>query len=161
MDRLLISTVKLKYILFTLIVGAVGGIGYYGISPLFKNVRLDEVSPVVEIKDGDQEDVAQKSAAVLGTLAHPASGSVRIIENEGKTYVRYENFKTINGPDLFVYLSKDKDAKDFVNLGALKATEGNINYKIPENVNINDYQYALVWCRQFGVLFNSADLSVL
>ena len=148
---------KLKYILFVLIVLAIGGIGYYGISPLFKNISLDEAVPTLEIKD---REVLQKSAAVVGTLAHPSSGSVKIVESEGKTYIRYENFKTINGPDLFVYLSKDRDAKDFVNLGVLKATEGNINYEVPAGVNINDYPYALVWCRLFGVLFNSADLSI-
>ncbi|MDP3726552.1 MAG: DM13 domain-containing protein [bacterium] len=147
---------KLRYILFVLIVGTLGGIAYYGISPLFKNIRLDELAPATETKN---TELLQKSAAVIGTLAHPASGSVRIIKDSKKMYLRYENFKTINGPDLFVYLSKDKDATNFVNLGSLKATEGNINYEIPANVNINDYQYALTWCRQFGVLFNSADLS--
>ncbi len=96
---------------------------------------------------------------VIGTAGHPASGTVRIVEADDKKYVRYENFKTINGPDIYVYLAKDLDAKEFVNLGRVRATEGNINYEIPAEVNVTDYPYVLTWCEAFGVLFNYADIS--
>lgn len=86
---------------------------------------------------------------------------VRLIETEAGTVLRYENFETINGPDLFVYLAKDLEATDFVNLGDLKGTEGNANYSVPAGVDIKDYKYEMVWCKQFGVLFNYADLSDL
>lgn len=98
------------------------------------------------------------AVAIIGTKGHPAEGQVRIVSSGGKQYVRYENFKTINGPDLVVYLSKDLEAKQYVSLGKLKATEGNINYDIPSGVNVSDYKYALVWCDAFSVLFNSAEL---
>ena len=98
-------------------------------------------------------------AEVTGTAGHPASGTVRVIEADGKRYVRYENFKTINGPDLYVYLAKDLDAKEFVDLGKVKATEGNINYEIPTGIDTSEYHYVLTWCKAFGVLFNHADLS--
>jgi hypothetical protein len=97
-------------------------------------------------------------APLVGTSGHPASGTARVVTVGGKSYVRYENFKTINGPDIFVYLSKDLAASDFVNLGKVKATEGNVNYEIPANVNPADYPYVLIWCRAFGVLFNSAKV---
>lgn len=129
-------------------------IAYYLISPLFITVQLDESSPIA------MEEVSSPSpsAQIFGTPGHSASGEVRIIETEGQRYLRYENFQTINGPDLFVYLSKDLDATDFVNLGRLKATEGNINYEIPAEVNISDYPYALIWCKAFSTLFNYAEL---
>ncbi|MBI2048057.1 MAG: DM13 domain-containing protein [Parcubacteria group bacterium] len=166
---------NLKYILLTIVGIALLGIAYYGISPLFRNIELNEVDPSLpqpteasqEVKSIPQtreiklEESVIKSAPVIGTAGHPASGAARIVESEGKKYLRYEDFKTINGPDLFVYLSKDMRASDFINLGALKATGGNVNYEIPENININDYPYALVWCRAFSVLFNSADLDLL
>lgn len=160
------------------------GAAYYGISPLFRNVELHEADPsltqvteIIQGKELQKQDLMEQtqdipktetsapalqimqSAPVVGTVGHPASGTARIVENEGKKYLRYENFKTINGPDLFVYLSKDIRASDFINLGQLKATEGNINYEIPIGTDIKDYPYALIWCRAFSVLFNSADLS--
>ena len=101
------------------------------------------------------------TSPVVGTAGHPGSGTARIINTEAGTIIRYEDFKTINGPDLFIYLAKDLDAKDFVNLGELKATEGNVNYDVPGDIDVNDYKYAMVWCKQFGVLFNYADLTSL
>ena len=142
--------------------------GYYAISPLFINISVDEALPESvesvqnqtskDIEEQDEAVIAEVLAPVIGSTGHPASGTVRIIKADDKTFLRYENFKTINGPDLYVYLATDLQAKNFISLGRLKATEGNINYEIPADVEITKYQYALVWCKQFGVLFNSADI---
>jgi len=129
------------------------GIAYYGLSPLFINIELNE-----ELPQGTSQSEMSPSAEVVGTTGHPASGTARVIRDGENTYLRYENFKTINGPDLFVYLATDKDATEFINLGALKATEGNVNYEIPAGTDLSKYKYALIWCRAFGVLFNSAKL---
>lgn len=137
---------------------------YYGISPLFRNVKVDEVLPQsTEVKMETETSVPEESVEtepvpVTGTTGHPASGTVRLVTADGKQYVRYENFKTINGPDIYVYLSKDLEAKEFVSLGRVKATEGNINYEIPGDINVADYPYVLTWCQAFGVLFNSAKV---
>lgn len=146
---------KTIYVLGTVIGIAVLAFAYYAVSPLFINVKLDEAMPEAPQID---TTIPVVSAEVVGTLAHPASGTARIVAVEGKNYVRYENFKTINGPDIYVYLAKDLDAKEFVSLGRVKATEGNINYEIPPGVNVSDYRYVMVWCKAFGVLFNYADL---
>lgn len=151
----------------------VAGVGYYTLSPLFITLHADDPLPEgatsgmpVPGAEGAPEMVVQEAApmvgampvAVKGTLGHPASGTVRVVEAGSQAYVRYENFKTINGPDIFVYLATDPSAKDFVNLGAVKATEGNVNYEIPAGTDLSKYHYVLTWCRQFSILFNSADL---
>lgn len=140
--------------------------GYYAISPLFNNIKVDEALPqAIESKGENTTEVSPvqntkvvASHPVIGTVGHPASGTVRIVEVSGKKYVRYENFKTINGPDIYVYIAKDLDAKEFVNLGRVKATEGNINYEVPDGVDVSQYPYVLTWCKTFGVLFNYATL---
>ncbi len=159
-----------------IILGAVGivflGIAYYGISPLFRNTRIDEAVPESKLEESTtgsastttatsagSNEPAEETFAVTGTTGHPASGTVRIVNTENGDVVRYENFKTINGPDLYVYLANDLDAKEFVSLGELKATEGNINYSVPAGVDVSKYRYAMVWCKQFWVAFNYADLS--
>ena len=149
------------------IAGAIVGIsiivfGYYVLSPLFRNVRVDEALPEskrMEVQTKEDPQPQAVSTSVVGTTGHPASGTARIVEVDDKTYIRYENFKTINGPDLYVYLATDLEAKEFVNLGTLKATEGNVNYEIPAGTDISKYRYTLVWCKAFGVLFNYADIS--
>ncbi|MEK7155677.1 MAG: DM13 domain-containing protein [Patescibacteria group bacterium] len=170
---------KTKYVLISIAVIVLLGFAYWAISPLFRNIRADDALPQAA-KDTEMQETAQintpvsnppnippiatspitenLSAAVIGTVGHPASGTVRIVSADGKNYVRYENYKTINGPDIYVYLAKDLDAQEFVNLGKVKATEGNINYEIPSDVNPDDYPYVLTWCKIFGVLFNSAKL---
>jgi len=95
---------------------------------------------------------------IKDTPLHPASGEVRIVESDGQPIVRFENFKTINGPNVHVYLAKDLDAKEFIDLGRLRGTEGNINYTIPSSVDISEYKYVMHWCVPFGVLFNYAEI---
>lgn len=138
---------------------------YYAISPLFINIKVDEalpgVQPQVQTSTPDsQVPVATEPTGtpVVGTAGHPASGTARIVKTERNIYVRYEDYKTINGPDIYVYLAKDLDAKEFIDLGRVRATEGNINYEVPAGINTDEYRYVLTWCKQFGVLFNYADL---
>jgi hypothetical protein len=138
-------------ILIAVVTAALVGVGYYALSPLWRTVTLSEVAP------------ASATAIVSGrpitdTATHPASGTVSVLEDGEALTLRYEKFKTINGPDLRVYLATDLEATEFVDLGELKATEGDVNYTIPLGTDISKYRYALVWCENFEVLFNSADI---
>lgn len=90
---------------------------------------------------------------------HNAEGQVRVLRlNDSINFLRLEDFKATNGPDLYVYLSVDKSASDFVNLGRLKGNVGNQNYEIPEGTDLSKYATVLIWCQAFSVLFGSADL---
>ena len=145
---------KLVYGIGSVVLIALFAFGYYTISPLFRHIKVDEQVPVV------MSEAKTNPAGVTGTAGHSASGTVSVLRGEKASYIRYENFKTVNGPDLYIYLANDLDAKDFVNLGTLKATEGNVNYEIPAGVDVGKYRYVMVWCKRFGVLFNYADISV-
>ena len=96
---------------------------------------------------------------------HFAEGKVLIIETEPGVYIlRVEEFSVRNGPDLFVYLSRDPDGweeEGAINLGDLKATDGAFNYEIPGDVDIEEFQSAVVWCQRFAVLFGHATLEVV
>jgi len=91
---------------------------------------------------------------------HKAEGIVKVINlADGRTFLRLENLKTTNGPDLYVYLSVGKDASDIVNLGRLKGNIGNQNYEIPAGADLSKYDTVLIWCKAFSTLFGSAKLS--
>lgn len=63
---------------------------------------------------------------------HNAEGLVRVIPLEdGSTILRLENFKSTNGPNVHLYLATDKAASNFIDLGRLKANNGNQNYSYP------------------------------
>ena len=91
---------------------------------------------------------------------HKAEGIAKVINlADGRTFLRLENLKTTNGPDLYVYLSVGKDALDIVNLGRLKGNIGNQNYEIPAGTDLSKYNTVLIWCKAFSTLFGSAKLS--
>ena len=89
---------------------------------------------------------------------HEVEGKAILIETDGEKILRFEDFDTINGPDLRIYLSSDLGDDDFVELGKIKATKGNVNYEVPGDVDISKYKYVLVWCKPFKVLFSYAEL---
>jgi len=91
---------------------------------------------------------------------HKAEGIAKVINlADGRTFLRLENLKTTNGPDLYVYLSVGRDALDIVNLGRLKGNIGNLNYEIPAGTDLSKYNTVLIWCKAFSTLFGSAKLS--
>ncbi|MCC7356519.1 MAG: DM13 domain-containing protein [Candidatus Doudnabacteria bacterium] len=97
------------------------------------------------------------ASAEFKPRAHAVSGKAILIEQNGKHVVRFENFETINGPDVDVYLSSELGDADYVSLGDLKATQGNVNYTVPEGTDISKYNKVLIWCKAFSVLFSYAE----
>ena len=138
------------------------GVAIYLLSPLLISKTLDEPVPV-SVGDG-YVGVAglTLSSASLVPSAHDVSGIVKIIglPNEERV-LRFENLDTVNGPDLYVYLATDTSSSDFVSLGRIKATRGNVNYNIPAGTDLQKYDTVLVWCDAFSVLFSYAELSYI
>lgn len=181
----------MKNVVLVIVAVVVLGVGYYAISPLFRNVTVDDSLPtnlvqsgvenltqeeLVEMKKQNEEVSKEKitemedvspdiptaepvSYAVMGTTGHPASGTVKVLETISGTVIRYEDFSTINGPNLHIYLAKDLRAKDYIDLGSIKGTKGNINYDVPEDIDISEYKYVMYWCVPFKVLFNYAEIN--
>jgi Electron transfer DM13 len=90
---------------------------------------------------------------------HNAQGLAKVIPlGDGNSVLRLENFKSTNGPNVHLYLSTDKAASNFIDLGRLKANNGNQNYNIPDGTNLSKYNMVLIWCKDFSVLFGSAEL---
>jgi len=131
-----------------------------------KKTIMDE--PMMEEDDSVMEETMEETVSIsyagqfigVGDGIHDAQGDAYTIPLEdGGNVLRLENFESTNGPDLFVYLATDENASEFVNLGELKASKGNQNYEIPENTDLGKYNKVLIWCKAFGVLFGSAELS--
>jgi len=166
-----------KSFLAVIVVAIVGIGGAFAILPYFTESTIDEALPAGAIIQPKMEEKAMMEEETMmdetmspktfsGTFVgvddgiHDAQGIARTIPLEdGNSVLRLENFKSTNGPDLFVYLATDDRASDFVNLGALKANNGNQNYDIPADTDLSKYNNVLIWCKSFSVLFGSAELS--
>ena len=140
---------KSKTILLMIISVLVIGISWWLISPIF--IIKEAYEPSLNSSDFISQGTFQPKA-------HDVQGKALLIEQDGKKIIRFEDFETINGPDLRIYLAADLEAEDYIDLGPIRATKGNINYEIDSSIDTTKYNKLLVWCRAFSVLFSFAIL---
>lgn len=129
---------------------------WYIASPLFTDKSINEQAPIP--LEGEISEAIYEGEFIDADSFHKTSGTARIIQSEGKFYLRLENFMATNGPDLKVYLSRDLEANNYVSLGELKGNIGDQNYEIPEGTDFSQQNTVLIWCERFSVLFGSAKL---
>ncbi|MGI9262232.1 MAG: DM13 domain-containing protein [Woeseiaceae bacterium] len=122
----------------------------------------------VEEMPSDAPAVLARGKFVDADAVHKGSGTATLYRlPNNRQIVRFEDFRTTNGPALVVYLAKHaspsqaSDVTDggFISLGKLKGNVGNQNYVIPDNIDVAEYGSVVIWCELFGVLFSPASLS--
>lgn len=153
-------TTSTKTILIIIGLVVLGG-AWYALSPLLRNIEVQDESPILTTTSSNESGTSSPRILAQGNFipsAHDVQGKALLIESEGKKIVRFEDFETINGPDVRIYLSADLKAKDYVELSKIKATKGNVNYDVPVEVDTTKYNKVLVWCQDFSVLFSYAEL---
>jgi hypothetical protein len=177
---------RLVIILLLLLVLALP-LAWYLLSPLFIVVEADDPSPLVVADNLDTMDAGTRAdfdrqvlemnelavamsdpvparvqlvrQGAFVARAHEVSGLAQVIEVPTGRLLRFEDFETVNGPELRIYLSSGLGDDDIVDLGKIKATKGNVNYEIPLGTDLEKYDKVLIWCRPFGVLFSYAQMS--
>ena len=129
-------------------------------------LAADEAMPAMAVAE---PEIVTLVEGTFVDRSHPGEGTAKVL-NDGsqQRFLRFEDFATDNGPDLFVYLtSAPADAPsgdfgvdgEFVNLGRLKGNIGPQNYEIPPELDLDRFSTVVVWCRRFSVAFTAADLA--
>ncbi|MDO8484378.1 MAG: DM13 domain-containing protein [Candidatus Limnocylindrales bacterium] len=147
---------------------------WYLASPLIIRTQLIEPAPVAvtESASPPPSPAAPEPTTFVPTVVaagpfrgaddfHFGEGTASIIETAPNRFtLRFEDFSVRNGPDLYVYLSPDTAgyADGVLELGTLKATDGAFGYELPDGTDPTDFASALVWCKQFAVVFAVAPL---
>lgn len=94
-------------------------------------------------------------------------GDVSVEQRGDRTVLVFsDDFRTKNGPDLKVFLSRNSVAAstgtnatlNAVRLGELKSNRGGQEYVLPEGVSLSDFNSVLVHCEAFSKLWGGADL---
>ncbi len=116
------------------------------------------VSEEIDVMGDEQRIFLQKSGNFDGLAGHYAKGLAKIIEIEGSTFLRFEDFEVTNGPDLRVYFTQDGDVKNGIHLEKLKGSKSNQNYEL-NNIDIEQYNSVVIYCQPFGVFFGEAELT--
>ena len=86
------------------------------------------------------------------------NGMAKIYFQANQYILALENFNSSNGPDLHVYISKEVQPVNYIDLGRLQSVSGNQQYQLADNINFSEYKYALIHCQQYNHLFGSAEL---
>jgi hypothetical protein len=131
---------------------------------LWTNVKVNEPAPT-----GTTSDLQPLYTGLMAGRAHPTSGRASIYQTpDGKRDLRLTDFMTSNGPDVHVLLvpSTDENLKqDFVKgelnsveLGQLKANQGDQNYDLPASADLSRYDAVVIYCVRFHVVFGVAKL---
>ncbi len=131
----------------------------------------DKVVPVAE-QAMPPDMPAEPTALATGSFIdidpiHGAVGSATIYQlPAGDRVLRFEDFRSKNGPDLHVYLSTEAPKSTFaglgeaeIHLGALKGNVGNQNYEIPADIDLSRYRSVVIYCVPFKVVFSTAAFS--
>lgn len=104
----------------------------------------------------------------------PTEGAVQIITKNGKSYLELDGaFKTSDqAPDLVIILHRSDDILgstkppayslkegDYAIVAPLAKFTGAQSYPIPDNIKLDEYKSAAIWCRKFNATFGVAKLN--
>ena len=94
---------------------------------------------------------------------HWGAGTATIYELSNQRILRFQDFASARGGDVRVYLSRDPQPRnalelgsDHLKLGRLKGNIGNQNYVLPDNHELGIYRSVVVYCLQFETVITSA-----
>ena len=99
---------------------------------------------------------------------HKGEGKARVFRlADGKLVLRLEEFKVTNGPDLYVFLSSHPAPRNggqvheggALEVARLKGNIGNQNYALPVDMDLSKFKSVVIYCKQFSVVFSTAELS--
>ena len=111
---------------------------------------MDKIDPTaVQVSRGNFS--GQSGEVVSGAASIRVKGSKYMLILE-------EDFRTNNGPNLHVYLSKAASPQDFIDFGLLKSVSGTQVYDITGTPDFKQYKYALIYCQQYSKLFGNVLL---
>ena len=99
-----------------------------------------------------------KQGTFEGLVGHQSSGKAVIISVGDIAFLRFEDFEVTNGPDLHVYITKQGNVENGIELGKLKGSQGNQNYDL-KGIDSSLYDTVVIYCQPFHVYFASAKLS--
>ena len=124
------------------------------------NSCVKENTPTIPVNNPVDTTLADKRFS--GTFNNgpygAVTGSAKIYFQNNQHILALENFNSSNGPDLHVYISKEVQPVNYIDLGRLQSVSGNQQYQLAGNINFSEYKYALIHCRQYNHLFGSAEL---
>ncbi len=163
-----------------------GAAGLYWFQPwrLFTDTTVNETLPSLgstvaastTASSSSEPAAPENQLLATGTIIsheHPSSGTAYLVRlADGRVQLALENLATSDGPDLHVWLTDQPviegrdgwnvfDDGRYVELGPLKANNGNQVYDVPIDTDLNGLVSVTIWCKRFAVSFGAARLDIV
>lgn len=127
-------------------------------------IILSLLLPVTTALANDNADDARKTF-VKKRYSIQGTAKIQTVDGESRL-VFSEDFKTKNGPDLKVYISKKpiaalsaRDVDDSaLRISVLKSHQGAQSYVLPAELDLAEYQSIVIQCEAYSVLWGGFDL---
>lgn len=101
----------------------------------------------------DKGNLATMRAAKLaGSDNHHAAGTVAItVSQSGVAILQLKDISVDRVPDGRVYLARNGDHRNGVELGKLTQFSGSVTFAIPAGIRSENYYSVVIWCKKFNV----------
>ena len=127
----------------------------------------------IEVEESMTDAMSAATVVKTGTFVdadafHKGEGTATIYQLEDGSHVlRFEDFRVTNGPALFVLVSPhpnpggrgDISDAGYTELARLKGNVGSQNYFLPDNLDPDDINSVIIYCKPFHVVFSTAPLT--
>lgn len=127
-----------------------------------RNLILDEArnnpSFAAESKDlmteqsGATELRMIKLTQISGIKGYDADGTASVFVSGGMTFLRLQDFGVASGIDQRLYLTKDGTMQTGIDIGPLKASQGDQNYDIT-SIDHDTYNVMIIYSRPFDLYY--------
>lgn len=101
--------------------------------------------------------------AFSGPTRYDASGTAALVRTaNGEWTLRLDDFSMRPAPELFVYLVPWRSKGEIergTNLGRLKSTLGDSEYRVSADLDVGDTPTVVIWCNTCKSGFAAAELS--
>jgi len=87
------------------------------------------------------------------------SGIAKVLRNTNNSYdVVVDSFQTNNGPDLYIYLSKEAMPVNYIEVAKLRSTGGTQVYPLTVVPDVSQYKFVCIHCKAYNHLFGYAEI---
>jgi hypothetical protein len=118
-----------------------------------------KMSPDMDHKMASGMD-AKMGAMLMGSGGHHASGTVTFgMGMHDRRVLILKDLKVDKVPDGYVYLAKNGDWMNGVELGKLNKFSGNVSFALPAGIDPMDFDSVIIWCKKFNVEIGRARLT--
>ena len=153
---------RVKVVVLTLII--TGLVSIYAFAGDMKEPMMHADEKMSKMNDGMKNNMEgetmmdMRSGKLTGAKGHHAAGKVTFTQEMGKDLLHFSDIKVDEVPDGHIYLAKNGDRTQGIDLGILKQFSGDVTFTLPAGTNLTSYDSVIIYCEKFNVEIGRAVL---